>query len=396
MKFLHTSDWHLGKLFHEKSLVEDQDYVLNQIIKIVLDAENKNFPYSALVISGDIYDRALPPIEATTLLNNFLVKITNVAPELHIFINSGNHDSASRLSFAAEFLEKHNIHIKTDTKNIEKPVIIEQNSEKIAFYQLPFLTPLSIPSGTDEKQNRTQEELYSAALPKISKAHKKNYGSMPCVLNAHLFVAETELGSSERTNVGTIEQVSASLFSDFTYGAFGHIHKYQPCDKEKRCYYPGSLLAYNFDDSPKTGILEVEITEENPNPSVKRIEFSPLHPISKIRAKMEDLIGSNADEKIIKENKNNYVQVILTDEIMPTEAFSTLKNVFPNLLSVIMEKTAKNSKPASAIEQRKRAIDSNDPEKIFEQFMSDIGEDIESELVQKQKEIFVKEANKTE
>lgn len=395
MKFLHTSDWHLGKLFHEKSLIEDQEYVLNQIISTALQAKKQNSPYAALIVSGDIYDRSMPPSEAGIIFNRFLVKITSELPDLHIFINSGNHDSASRLSFAAEFLEQHNIHIVTNTKNITTPVVVCQGQEKIAFYQLPFLTPLSIPSEDEEKPNRTQQELYTAACSLIMESHKKNYGDMPSVINAHLYAKGCSLGASERTNVGTVEQVDSAIFKDFSYGAFGHIHKFQPCDKLKKCYYSGSLLAYNFDDSPKTGMLEVEITKENPLPKVKQIEFTPLHPIAKVRAKMADLIGSKADSILISQNQNNYIQAILTDEVMPTETFATLKNVFPNLLSVIMESESSSStKTSASIEMRKKAIDSNDPEKIFDQFMSDIEEDGESEVVQKEKQIFTEEARK--
>ncbi len=144
MRILHTSDWHLGKIFHEYSLIEDQRHVLKQIIQTIKSAEEEKNPFAALVVSGDIYDRAVPPAEATTLLNDFLVQATNLFPSLHIFMISGNHDSASRLSFAASFLEKHNIHLATDTKNFTESVIVEQNGEKAAFYQLPFLQSGSI------------------------------------------------------------------------------------------------------------------------------------------------------------------------------------------------------------------------------------------------------------
>ena len=104
MRFLHTSDWHLGKLFHEKSMLEDQKFMLDKIFEIMKQAAAKGEPYEALVVSGDIYDRAMPPSEAVSLLNSFLVKTTKELPELHIFMNSGNHDSATRLAYAAEFL----------------------------------------------------------------------------------------------------------------------------------------------------------------------------------------------------------------------------------------------------------------------------------------------------
>ncbi|MCR4821314.1 MAG: exonuclease SbcCD subunit D C-terminal domain-containing protein [Treponema sp.] len=403
MKILHTSDWHLGKLFHEKSMLEDQAYMLNQIFNLLKEADEKGAAYQALVVSGDIYDRAMPPSEAVTLLNSFLVSLTEELPDLHVFMNSGNHDSASRLAYAAEFLELHNIHICTNTKNFTKPVILG-HEEKVAFYQLPFLTPLSISQESDSSESeshplRSQQELYQAATSQILKAHKKNYGDMPALLNAHLFAAGSSTASSERSNVGTAEQVDISLFKDFTYGAFGHIHKFQACDKEKHLYYPGALLAYNFDDNPENGLLEVEIScqgeASNAGVNVKHIPLEPLHPIARVKAKMSQLIGSDADMEIIRENLNKYVQVILTDPVMPTEAFSTLKTVFPNLLSVTSQEGIKGGQ-SETIQERKEAILSNDPEKIFLQFMKDAGGECEDEeLFLRQKEIFVSEAAKS-
>ena len=419
MKFLHTSDWHLGKLFHEKSLIEDQEYVLNQIIDIAKKAEEKGEPYAALVVSGDIYDRALPPADATQLLNRFLVKVAAELPELHIFMNSGNHDSATRLAFASEFLAFHNIHIATDIKNMCTPVIVERNGEKAAFYQLPFLTPQPVKSEEPGEILKSQEELYGAVCSLILESHRKNYGDMPSVINAHLFTSGSETGSSERANVGTLEQVSVSHFKDFTYGAFGHIHRFQACDKEKHCYYPGSLLPYNFDDSPECGILEVEIdcsmncsgaggkntttdmkSELEKPPVVNRILLKPLHKISKVKAQMKDLIGSGANKALISENADNYVQVILTDEVMPTEAFSNLKTVFPFLLSVTSEARTGGLSGFST-ELRRQAILSNEPEKIFDQFMSDLyGVDFTCSAgiqapFEKQRSLFLEEAVKT-
>lgn len=405
MKFLHTSDWHLGKMFHEKSLLEDQEYVLNQILDVLINAEKKGKPYAALVVSGDIYDRAMPPAQATNLLNNFLVKATVSLPNLHIFMNSGNHDNSTRLSFCAELLEKHKIHLATDTKKITDPVIVEQAQEKVAFYQLPFLTPFSVsPDSSDFSQNsqgicRTQQELYNAACAKIIKTHKEKFADLPCVLNAHLYTLGSIPGNSERTNIGTAEQVDVSVFKDFTYGAFGHIHKYQICDKEKRCYYSGALLAYNFDDSPKTCMLDVELKSLNEKPLVKQIPFKPLHQISKITTKMENLIGTKTDFALINENKNNYVQVILTDNVMPTEAFANLKTVFPYLMMVTLKQQISERKNLS-IQQRKEAINSHNPEKIFNQFIKDVYGDVSDkdslDFFDEQRKIFTQEAANVE
>lgn len=402
MRILHTSDWHLGKIFHEYSLIEDQRHVLKQIIQTIKSAEDEKSPFAALVVSGDIYDRAVPAAEATTLLNDFLVEATSLFPNLHIFMISGNHDSASRLSFAASFLEKHNIHLATDTKNFTKPVILEQNGEKVAFYQLPFLQ-----SGSIQKKNtknlsenpeensdfcRTQQSLFEEACAQISESHKKNFTDFPAVLNAHLFTLGGIKNASERSNIGTAEQVDAGVFKDFSYGAFGHIHKFQVCDKNHRCYYPGSLLAYNFDDDAQSGMLDVQIKSKDEIPSVKRIFFKPLHKISKIEGKFSELINPEKNAEIIKNNKENFVQIILTDETQPTEPFARLKNIFPYLL-LLSSKDRANQKTSISLEQKEKAIKSNNPEEIFSQFLSDLyGEESETEIRKKEKELFLEES----
>ncbi len=420
MRILHTSDWHLGKSFHEYFLIEEQHFVLNQILETIKKAELEKNPFSALVVSGDIYDRAIPPVEATTLLNDFLTDLVEKFPYLHVFMISGNHDSASRLSFATSFLEKHNIHLATSTKKILEPIVLEKNDEKVVFYQIPFLHSGEIPASsarmTDfenvendnmkdfqaEKILRTQEELFSEICNQIDLYHSKNYGNLPSVLNAHLFTLGSIHSSSERSNIGTAEQVDVSIFKNFTYGAFGHIHKFQVCDKEHRCYYSGSLLPYNFDDSADSGMLDVEIKSKNEIPTVKRILFNPLHKIATLEGKFDDFIDSEKNKKYLDEHKNDFLQIILTDEIEPHEPFAKLKNIFPNLL-VLSSKSRANSKINFSIQKRKDAISSNDFGQIFNQFLNDvygISEDtnqiLESELVKKEKELFEKEAKELE
>lgn len=485
MRILHTSDWHLGKSFHEYFLIEEQHFVLNQILETIKKAELEKNPFSALVVSGDIYDRAIPPVEATTLLNDFLTDLVEKFPYLHVFMISGNHDSASRLSFATSFLEKHNIHLATSTKKILEPIVIEKNDEKVVFYQIPFLHSGEIPASsarmtnfanskmtnlesarmtdfansrmtnlesvemidfasaskidcenvgktdfenvendnmkdfqTDKMSNcenkkktnseqaekilQTQEELFSEICNQIDLYHSKNYGNLPSVLNAHLFTLGSIHSSSERSNIGTAEQVDVSIFKNFTYGAFGHIHKFQVCDKEHRCYYSGSLLPYNFDDSAESGMLDVEIKSKNEIPTVKRILFNPLHKIATLEGKFDDFIDSEKNKKYLDEHKNDFLQIILTDEIEPHEPFAKLKNIFPNLL-VLSSKSRANSKINFSIQKRKDAISSNDFGQIFNQFLNDvygISEDtnqiLESELVKKEKELFEKEAKELE
>lgn len=433
MRILHTADWHLGKIFHEYSLIEDQRYVLNQILEIIKVAQEEKNPFSALLVSGDIYDRAVPSSEASNLLSEFLTQATESFPELHIFIISGNHDSPSRLSFASSFLEKHKIHLTTNTKNFLEPIILESQvlnsaskskKQKLAFYQLPFLQPGSIKLaetknaflGTQdfsqsensnqsanstlstEKICRTQEELFEEATSQIIKNHQEKFGDIPLVLNAHLFTLGSTQASSERSNIGTAEQVDVSLFKDFTYGAFGHIHKFQACDKAHKCFYSGSLLPYNFDDSPESGILDVEIGAFDEKPKVKRILFNPLHKIANLEGKFDDFINPQKNQKFLEENKNDFLQITLTDEGEIREPFLRLKEIFPNLL-LLSIKNRTSSAVNLSIQKRKEAIKSKDFSQIFTQFLTDIyGENYEqnSELVKNEKAIFEEEATKIE
>lgn len=408
MRILHTSDWHLGKIFHGFSLVDDQKFALNQILEALENAEKEKNPFSALVVSGDIYDRAVPPAEASSLLSGFLTETSEKFPYLHIFMISGNHDSAARLSFAASFLEKHKIHLATDTRNFTECVLVEKKDEKsgaaeiVAFYQLPFLQPLSIkPAGEEnpEKECRGQEELFREACFQIIEHHKKSLDGIPSVLNAHLFTLGSACGSSERSCIGNTEQVGSGIFKDFSYGAFGHIHKFQPCGQNRSCYYPGALLAYSFDDNPETGMLDVEI-EPSGKVHVQRILFKPLHRIAKIEGKFSDFADSQRNAEVVKNHKNDFLQIVLDDETEPSEPFARLKQIFPNLLLLSFKKHEENSSGIS-IQKRKKAINSNDFGQIFDQFWSDIygnqnPDGGKPELVEAEKALFKKEADEME
>lgn len=404
MRILHTSDWHLGKVFHEYSLCEDQRFVLDQILGALKNAEDEGRPFSALLVSGDIYDRAVPPPEAAGLLDGFLTKASASFPYLHIFMVSGNHDSAARLSFASSFLEKHNIHLATGTKNFLEPVVLEQNGEKCAFYQLPFLHPGSInpaenegAGDNSEKVLRSQEELFREASSQIISHHKKKYGDIPLVLNAHLFTLGSSCGSSERSNIGTAEQVDVSVFKDFTYGAFGHIHKFQVCGRAHRCYYPGSLLPYSFDDSPESGMLDVEIKGAGDVPLARRILFNPMHRTATLEGKFSDFVSDDKNRGAVEKHKNDFLQIILTDEVPPREPFARLKKIFPNLL-LLSSKTKAASAENLSIKKRRDAVRSNDFKQIFTQFLSDVCGDgrSDSALAEEEKELFKKEAEEME
>lgn len=367
MRFLQTSDWHLGKIFHELSLIKDQEVFLEQIYQELENSRKEKKQYSALLIPGDIYDRAIPSAEAVEVFSNFINKVIINFSDLHIFLIPGNHDSASRLSYFQQILEIHNVHICTNTNKIETPIVLKKENEEICVYQIPFLYPLSITK--EGKFLRSQQELYEEACNQIQENHKKIYKDLPSILCAHLFTISSKVNSSERSYIGTAEQVSAEIFEKFTYTALGHIHKYQPCGKENRIFYSGAPLAYDFNDSQDTYMLSVTIkgTEQ---PLVEKIPFKPLHKVVNLEGSFHEFYGETANKKQIDENKNNYVKITCTDSVIIQGAMNLLKTNYPYCLSFVPKQRQSDNK-ISSIEERKNIITSKSSKDIFEKFIDD-------------------------
>lgn len=384
MRFLQTGDWHLGKVMHERSLLEDQKFFLEQIF----DQLGKE-KYNALLIPGDVYDKPVPSGEAVSLLSSFIGKVHHFFPELEIFILSGNHDSAERLSFLKDVLDEMHIHICTDTNDITEPVVIQNGTERTCVYQLPFLYDGSFRDNEDNSI-RGQEQLYSYAAEKILRNHKENYSDCYSVLCAHLFTIQSQVSDSERSFIGTADQVSASLFEDFSYTAIGHLHSFQPCGKKGNIFYSGSPLAYSFDDSPEKFLLDVEIKGSSEKPEIKleKIPVNPLHKVVRLKGKFSDFFGKK------NENENDFVEVLLEDEVLPEGAATLLRETFPNLLSVRKDYQVSEDM-TDQIQERKTAMDSRDPEKIFTQFFSEIYNGLENNMVDEEKTEFMKSASET-
>lgn len=397
MRFLQTGDWHLGKVFHEMPLIEEQEAFLKQIEAEIAAAQRTDEPYAALLVPGDIYDRAVPPAEASQLLSRFLYRMHDLFPELHLFLSAGNHDSAGRLAFAKELLDSQNIHICTDTRDFTKPVVLENGAEKVCVYQLPFLYPLAFASeGEDGGNLRSQEELYEYACRRIREAHDKQFADIPSVLCAHLFAADCEISSSERSYVGAAEAVSAGVLRGFTYCALGHIHRCQSCGAEKRAYYSGSPLAYDFGDNPDTFFLSITLCGAD-IPSVQKIPVKPLHKIAVLEGRFSDFYGQNVDSALIETYRECFVKIVLTDSVIIQGAMALVRTNFPLCLTIV-QKSFVSENAGSSAGNRKSVIGSKNPEKILEQFLSDAYgsadyaknlSDEEKKCVQDEKKLFV-------
>ncbi len=330
MKFLHTSDWHLGKYFFELSLLKDQEHFLKQLYDELHKAEDSGEAYDALLICGDIYDRAVPPPEAVSVFSRFLTEVHDSFPSLQIFAVSGNHDSAMRLSFAQDLLSGANIHLITSASACAEPVILQKNGETVAVYQIPFLTGGAF---CDQEGNplHRQQDLVAAACRNIEDDMKTRPG-VPAVVCAHLFTNGAVTGDSETSFVGTAEAVPPSLFEPFAYTALGHIHRMQHFSagggaESSSVYYSGAPLAYSFGENADKCFLRVEISG-NTAPKVTQIPVEPLHPVVRAEGSFEELLA------LPKEKYGScYIEAVCTDMVHHENPMGLLKSRLEGVLS---------------------------------------------------------------
>ena len=333
MKFFHLSDLHIGLKLMNRDLKEDQDYILQKITEYA-KAEKPN----AVVIAGDIYDKAVPSAEAVEVFDHFIKNLTEAASDAVIMMISGNHDSAPRVNCFRSVLSRQNIYMvgqppRTENEYIEK-VVLQDNYGKVNFYLLPFVKPSMVKNvvGTDKNGNNLSynETVHKLVQREIINTEERN------VLVSHQFylpagkkAEEVERMESEIRTVGNIDEVSADVLEIFDYAALGHIHKPMKVGSEN-IRYCGTPLACSVSEAEQQkGIIMVEMGEKN---SVQTTVL-PLEPLRQVRAIKGTL------EEAIKEACNDYVTVILTDRIDldVMDMQERIRIAFPNLLEIRRE-----------------------------------------------------------
>lgn len=326
MKFIHTSDLHIGKYVHEMSMIEDQRYILKQLIQL---AEREKA--EALVIAGDIYDRAIPSTEAVELLDEFLTELAE--RKIPVILISGNHDSPQRVSFADRILEKQGIHISGGYDGQLKQVVLEDEFGPVYFVCMPFVKPSMVDAATSQE---AVEKLLSSC-PMVLSANSRY------VLITHYFVTgengqPPELSESESTvNVGGLDNVPASCFSAFSYTALGHIHKAQQVGSGP-VYYSGSPMKYAFSEVNQEKSVNVVTLGSSGVERVERVSLHTLHDMRTIRGKLEDLMQ---DEVRLAADSNDYIQAVLTNEEELLEPMSILRSAYPNVMQIVLEKNGR-------------------------------------------------------
>ena len=326
VKFLHTADWHIGRKLQGKDLLEDQQYVMNNLISKI-DETKPDF----LIIAGDLYDRSVPSKEATTLLQELLVKI-NIECNIPIFAISGNHDSRERLAIGEAWFSKHKFYLHTRLNQAFDKITIEDTD----IYLLPYFEPFE---AREHFEDATLTTHNSATKRVIDEIYKNIDMSKTNILVAHTFVSGgLETDSEREISVGTVENVAVEIFEKFDYVALGHLHNPNAI-KEERIKYSGSPMAYSFSEATQTkGMRLVELTKE-----IYTEEFISLEQKRKLYN-----ISTTYEEVFTKEFqlnfdcKNDYFSMELSGLEGVTDPLPRIKEYYPNTL-ILKQKRNNNS-----------------------------------------------------
>lgn len=319
MKFIHTSDWHLGRQFHNVSLLDDQQAVLDQLIQYI-----ENNPVDAVVVAGDIYDRSVPPTIAIELLNKVVKRICGELNTPMILI-SGNHDGAERLGFGSEQMKNAGLHIISNFEDMLTPVVIETESAgQVAFYGMPYNDPEQVRFAYQEPVS-THDQAHKLLAEKITEQFQSEQRN---VLVSHCFVDGAIESESERPlSIGGSDRVSHEHFLNFDYVALGHLH--QPQKKgEEYIRYSGSLMKYSFgEQNQKKGFTLVEI-DQNGFVSAEHIDLGAPHEMRIVEGELEHVIEQGKTDP----KNEDYLLVRLMDKHAILNPMEKLRTVYPNVL----------------------------------------------------------------
>lgn len=319
MKFIHTSDWHLGRQFHNVSLLDDQQVVLEQLISYIEDN-----PVDAVVVAGDVYDRSVPPTVAIELLNRVVKRICTELKTPMILI-SGNHDGAERLGFGSEQMKNSGLHIISNFEDMLAPVVITTKAAgEVALYGMPYNDPEQVRFAYKESVS-THDEAHKLLVEKITEQFQSQQKR---VLISHCFVDGAIESDSERPlSIGGSDRVSHERFLDFDYVALGHLH--QPQKKgEEYIRYSGSLMKYSFgEQNQKKGFTLVELNETG-FVSAEHIELTAPHEMRIIEGDLEHVIEKGKTDP----KSEDYLLVRLMDKHAILNPMEKLRAVYPNVL----------------------------------------------------------------
>ena len=357
MRLMHLSDLHLGKRLNEFSLLEDQSFILQQLVELVRSEQP-----DCVLLAGDIYDKPVPPAEAVTLFDDFLNKLAQLTT---VCVTSGNHDSAERLAFGAQLMREGGVHFCGLYTGEPQCVTLQDAYGSVHIYLLPFLKPAHVRHclpPTEAEQVTTYHEALRCAVERLHiNAAERN------VLVAHQFVTGAQTAGSEAVNVGGVDNIGAEVFAAFDYTALGHIHKAQNVGSE-RVRYSGTPLKYSFAEwQQEKSVTLVELGEKG-SVSVTALPLAPLRDLRKLRGSYEELMSKDFYDELPKDSDGllrDFYHLTLTDEEDVPDAVQKLRSVYKNLLQ--LEYDNKRTRTDNAIEGAERVVEKS-PLELMEEF----------------------------
>ena len=349
MKLMHLSDLHLGKRVYEFSMYEDQKYILSQILDIA-DKEQ----VQAVMICGDIYDKQIPPAELVQLFDDFLTKLS--VRKLPVFIISGNHDSAERLSFGARLMEQSGVCFSETFSGKIQTYQLQDENGSLNLYLLPFLKPTIVRQAFPEAEIGSYQDAVAYALQQV-----KPDESQRNILMAHQFVTGAHRSESEEILVGGLDNIDASVFSAYDYVALGHIHTPQKVGRET-IRYCGTPIKYSFSEAAKDKSVTIVELAEKGKVQIQEHILKPLHDLREIRGTYEEL---TARKNYADTDVEDYLHITLTDEEDIMDVMDKLHTIYPNIMKLDYDNLrTRNSNHISGVDP----LQEKSPAELFEAF----------------------------
>ncbi|MGW0736798.1 exonuclease SbcCD subunit D [Streptomyces sp. NPDC002851] len=356
MRFLHTSDWHLGRSFHRVGLLDAQAAFVDHLVETAR-AERVD----AVLVAGDVYDRAVPPLAAVELFDEALHRLADLgAPAVLI---SGNHDSARRLGVGAGLMGRAGIHLRTAAAECGTPVVLSDEHGDVACYGLPYLEPALV---KDEfgVAKAGHEAVLGAAMDRVRADLAARPAGTRSVVLAHAFVTGGEPSDSERDiTVGGVESVPAGIFAGVDYVALGHLHGCQTLSERVR--YSGSPLAYSFSEEHRRKSMWLVDLGPGGELAAERIDCPVPRPLARIEGTLEELLADPALER----HTGSWVEATLTDAVRPAEPMARLAERFPHAVSLVFAPRREEGDPLASYAQR---LKGRDDREIAEDFVAHV------------------------
>lgn len=358
MRFIHTADWHLGRLFFGRHLTDDQAHVLDELVHLAKDARAE-----AVVIAGDVYDRAVPPVEAVELFDDVLSRLL-LEERCKVLYIAGNHDSAARLGFGSRLLAGGGVFVAGQLYADAPPVVLDDACGKVAFSLLPYMEPATVRFAYGEAAEDLAgfDEATSFAVARASACVPKGCRS---VAVAHAFIAGGASSESERPlSVGGSDSVHPACFAPFSYTALGHLHAPQQAGAPN-IRYAGSLMKYSFSEAAqRKGATVVDLAADG-SVTIEEVALAAPHDLRVVRGTLEEILEDRARFP----KSEDYTAVELMDKGPVLDAHGKLRTIYPNVLQVMRPGLMEQA--GTVREQGRKKLDRPD-DVLFGEFFADM------------------------